>query len=517
MERKQYSLKVKATEMQETHIAFMNRKKAVLLVEKAGKGKTFSCLSSFAYLYNTNKLDSLLVLTPKNAYDRRVWKENAMELTNIPTMDIETLYQKAGLDESRIKVYLQQYPVIYGKHTHPKSLGILMQKIINLTRCRVVIDEVHKFKNQKSTMTIAAKMYVRDYTAIVGLTATPLSKNLEDTYNIIHFIKPWFLGTYDSFKREFCKTKTEVVGRYANGALHEVERIIGVLNQNALDAKLAPLVIKGCNEVTVQWHDIPYTLDFEEKRLYQRLAKGLFASSVSHLTDKEEWFKKVMNEEIEESYVVKDVKRHSSRFIYLQFAANGIISKDGEIGTRVGTKCKEYLSRLKEIYSRGESAIIYFEYYASLKVMENLIRSEGLDFVILKTTGKETIPEGKISKHTVKVKPHLIMSTKAGSESSSFYYINNVMLFEIPTTPETFTQIIGRITRINTLFKGNLHAYLPYNENIDMYKIAVVCNKAVQMEAVAGEEENIPEHYKEQFSTMNDLKALKKYLLWELK
>ena len=121
-----------------------------------------------------------------------------------------------------------------------------------------------------------------------------------------------------------------------------------------------------------------------------------------------------------------------------------------------------------------------------------------------------------ISEAKVKLKSHLILSTKAGSESSSFYYINNVILFHNPTVPETFTQIVGRITRVNTIFDNDdLHVWIFRSDNIDLYKLGVVCHKAAQAEIVVNEEKNIPDEYKEKFKDADVVQMCKKYLLWE--
>ena len=96
----------------------------------------------------------------------------------------------------------------------------------------------------------------------------------------------------------------------------------------------------------------------------------------------------------------------------------------------------------------------------------------------------------------------------------SYYYINNVMFFHYPTVPDTFVQTVGRITRINTLFKDNLHVWLMMKENIDMYKLLILSNKTKQMEQVAGEEMNVPDMFKDVSMRERNLKRFKNKLLW---
>ena len=146
-----------------------------------------------------------------------------------------------------------------------------------------------------------------------------------------------------------------------------------------------------------------------------------------------------------------------------------------------------------------------------------MIQESGLKCRLLETTGEKTFKPDEISEQKVKQVPHFILTTKAGSASVSYYYINNVIMFHIPTTPETFSQTIGRISRVNTIHRGNLQAWVFRSENIDLYKLATVSHKAVQAEILTNNEQNIPPDYKQEFSSADNIKLMKKLLLWEKK
>lgn len=517
MERLSLHIKTPLKIHQEDQVSQLSKKRAVVFVEKAGKGKTLTCLASFISLYNRNKLDTVLVSTPLNAYVRGVWKSETREHTNIVAIDIEALYQKAGTNPDNVIKLLKKYPVVYCKHTHVKGQSKLMQMIIALTRCQVIVDEVHKLKNPRSSLSIWSKIVYANSAAMVGITASPLSKNMEDCYNIIHFVKPWYLGTFDSFKREFCEVEDKIIGRNPGGGLKKVEEIVGITSELALNRKLAGVVVKGANTLYPVWNYEQYFMAPPESKIYKKLAAGLFSSSLDVVTSAEDWFKRAMGEDVRETYNVKEVQRHSSRFLYMQFAADGIITPSGDIGGTSGAKCDKALEVLKKIYDKGESAIMYFEYYASLDKLEELVKQSGLKFKIMHSTGTKNIKEGELTEAMTLRQPHLILATKAGSESASYWFLNHVILFHIPTTPETFTQIVGRITRINTKFPDDLNVHIMMCENIDLYKLAVVCCKAAQMEMVTGTEENIPKKYKELYYKSDDVQLCKKYLLWHLK
>lgn len=489
----------------------------MLYLGKTGSGKTLVTLMGYAYLHNKSSLDKMLVMTPRNAYDKKVWEKDIKKLTNMKCIDIEILVQKTGGDLEKVDHFLNMYPIVYMKHTHLFKYHDLLISIITRYRTLIVVDEVHAFKNPKSKLRAYFNLVCSKYAALWALTATPVSKDMNDFYSIMQMVKPWYLGDITSFKRNYCTCEEQIIGRNPSGGLKKVERIIGVSNAAALQMKIEPYVIAGDSLVEIKHKYVDYEMNAREMRIYQKLGKGAFASRYETDTlSAEDWFKKVMGESVdEEVYVVKDNQRHSSRFLYLQFAADGIISDDGVVGREPGEKMKKLLRLCAYLQKKGESSVIYFDYYASLNCFKKAILQSGIPCKVLDNTGEKSFKSSDINENLVKTQSYFILSTKAGSASESLYYINNVILFHVPTVPETFTQVVGRITRINTLFPGNLNCWIFRSENIDMYKLAVVSHKAAQAEVVANEESNIPPEYKHEFATADAIKLMKRYLLWQ--
>ena len=146
--------------------------------------------------------------------------------------------------------------------------------------------------------------------------------------------------------------------------------------------------------------------------------------------------------------------------------------------------------------------------------MKNLLKEvDGIE--VVESTGNHALTEAEINEAKCKVKPYVVLMTRAGAPSVSFYYINNVIMAHIPTVPETFTQTVGRITRIDTLYPGNLNVYVAHNQNIDEYKMRLVTSKTEQMETVSGSEKNIPDWYRNQVWNEKSIKTYKKFFLWK--
>ena len=145
---------------------------------------------------------------------------------------------------------------------------------------------MHAFKNPTSALTIRAKMALCKSYATWALTATPLSRDMEDTYNIVNFIYPWFLGPFHTFKRRYCTVVDQIIGRTPSGALRKVEKITGVSDESGLQEKLAPILITGVSEIKPEFHFVDYTPDAEEYKLYRKIANGI---DVNADMNSEEW------------------------------------------------------------------------------------------------------------------------------------------------------------------------------------------------------------------------------------
>ena len=229
-----------------------------------------------------------------------------------------------------------------------------------------------------------------------------------------------------------------------------------------------------------------------------------------------DWINYIMNNDVDEKPPrIKDVNLHSSRFIYLQSAADGVLNSDGTLTKDNSTKINLLLDIVKSIVEKGQSCIIYFDYYFSLDVVKERVECSGLRCKVLESTGKSVLKAGEVTESSCKQIPHIILGTKASSESESYYFINNIIFFHIPTVPSTMIQTVGRITRKNTLYPNDLNVYIFRSNNIDLYKLITVSSKTYDMELVQGKERNIPDDYKSTITRADSIDKYKRILLWQ--
>jgi len=509
---------------QEEHSDKISKRRSILMVSKTGSGKTLTCLAAFIKLYNADKATHMFVFTPLSAYAKKVWHLEAEKHTSAKAISVDSLISETRGNLDKAEDLLKDYQIVYGKHTmfrDPLNFSFIT-KMMDRVNPVLVYDEIHAFRNPKAIVTKYARQANGRAIAVWGLTATPLSTSLENTYHIYNFIRPGILGSFWEFMAIHCITHEERYG------LRVVKKIDGYKDLPAFQAIVEPYTISTESTLFPHYHFIEYTMSQEETDIYAAIGKGLLENMDTTSSD-EDWLASVLakaDEEPHEDDFLQEEKRikkldtHGTRFIYLQYAADGIISPVGKIGSwQFGDKIRRNADKVVEIIQSGRSVLVYFSYYSSMEVFrEYLLSLKGLpEYRLLESSGKKVLKDTDVTEEDVAKVPHVILCTKAGSESVSYYFINNLIFFHVGTTPDVFTQMVGRITRTNSLYPDDLHVYIPKNENIDTYKMRLLSAKGKQMEGVTNTEANIPDFYKGEPWNAKSIRTLKRYLLWQKK
>lgn len=506
-------LKTKLMPHQEAHLKKAVLKRRLLLTEKTGRGKTLIELAVAGQLLHEGKIDAVFVSTPKTAYEKKVWESECSKHTTLKTIDFETLVVKSSGRTASAAKLMKHFNVVFAKHSHVKQHTTFIRELIGSVRFMVIVDEIQALKNPRSTLTRLSRFCYAKAAALHGLTATPLSKSLEDSYHIINFVRPGSLGTFLEFRDNYCTTREVVIGRMRGGNLKKALVIEGIKNEEGFNNVISSFVLKGETSVHPEFHFFDYVMDSREEIIYRKIAKGI--ASTGSGADEPDWLSRILRQ-VDEAPPsrMKDLQAHSSRFIYLQYAADGIVNEEGLVGLTHGAKYRRVLEILDSIVEKRQSVLVYFSYHASVDTMERLVSERYPQAKILKSTGKDTLDEHAVTEASVKRVPHIILCTKAGSESVSYYYMNNVIFVHYPTVAETMVQMAGRICRVNTLFPDDLHIYMPRCPNIDDYKLLVVSHKTGLMEKIAGAEGNIPDIFKDVDWSGISVKQYKNQLLW---
>lgn len=492
-------------------------RKRCIISAKTGAGKTLICLYAYSYLKEKGYINNLLVLTPLNAHDKRVWYNDMQKFTSFRSISLEDLADKLDANGTNLYKYLGYYDVIYGKHTHLKNEKMLriISAIVTQPKTLLCVDEVHAFRNPSAAMTKILTSVVKFSHAFWGVSATLVSVGAENLYHIVNLVKPWYLGSFTQFRDHYCNVTEEVIGRLPNGQLRKVQVIQGLKHPKELQEYLDPLVLSGESFFELHHQFIDYTLDSYEQGIYTKITNGITCLPDQ---DPEQWFNDLMNDRLDTSSApkMKDPESFSSRYVYLQYAADGIISDRGEYTRYNSTKIQRLGQLCKEVTDKGQSMLVYCDYLITVDLIHKYLAENLRNVVILESTGTHYLKPGSVTEGTVKLKPHIILCSRASSESASYYFINNVCFFEIPTVPATAIQMCGRITRKNSLYPDDLNVYWFRSDNIDEYKMRMVSSKAkIQEDATGAGDNNIPDTYKEIMTRKNSIERAKRLLLWQ--
>lgn len=486
---------------------------------------TVCCLYSYSYLRSRNSVDLMVVFTPLNAYTKEIWLKDAQKFTNLRCLSIDELKKRVSSGQS-VEEVISDVDVLYGKHTHCKTDYALLRDLYLLgTKLRIltVCDETHAFKSPKTELTTTMSLLLRNTYALWGITATILSKNCIDTYHIINFVYPRFFRSIRGFQNQFCRMESKVIGRNPDGSLKKVYTIVDYKDPKALMDYCSSVLVVGSPPVEAHVHMVPYTMSEEESDLYARVANGIMLSGVDD-EDDTSWLKRALSRDdilSRDVKSVKDLERHSSRFIYLQAVTDGCLNDDGTFGTKGGNKVKALIDLCRDIASRNESALIYADYYTTVDVLLHHLRrsgikdSNGKDIVVVEQSSRVGLKKNQVTESMCSLRSYFIIMTRSATESANFTFLNNAILFDIPVVPISVIQFVGRITRRSSKFLGNLHAwYFRNGRDISEYKLRLVGFKTYMQERISFEVPNFPREYVKAMTDSEHLKMAKRVLLW---
>lgn len=509
-----FELKTELMPHQRVHVDKAIKRRRLLLVEHAGRGKTLIELASVCYLLNNHHIEKTFISVPLVSYTKKSWQSECSIHTNLSFIDLDTLLHLSAGSVSRAISILKDYQLCIFKHTAVKRHLSFIKDLVSHYKSMVIIDEVQAFKNPKSTLTRLSRQAFASAFAFHTITATPLSRDLTDTYNIINFTRPGILGTFTFFRETYCNYHEETI--HLKTGKRKIIKLDGFKQGTDLDQILDYFVLRGEATIKPSFHFYAYDLSKSEHDIYTLIARGIFTSSEDEY-NKPGWLETLFTSTISTPQPkIKNIEAYSSRFIYLQYAADGIISPKGKVGNNHSSKLDEVYKILDHIYSKGESALIYCSYHVTINILYGYLQTRYQQATILKSTGKDHLDSSDVTEEKVKIHPYFILCTKAGSESTSYYFLNHVIFVHYPTVAETIIQMVGRICRINTLFPGDLHVYMPFCHNIDNYKLFLVSHKTSLMEVITGKESSLPDTYKNIDWSSPSVRQYKNQLIWNI-
>ncbi len=174
---------------QQKGLAYLLQNERALLADEMGLGKT---VQAIALLASTRQFPALIVVPP---HLMRNW---ARELERFLTMpDGVRAHMIRGLSPYALpdaEIYLIHYLLLRGwKDTLP-----------NLGFRTLLFDEIQELRRARTEKNSAASHLSSACERVVGLSGTPIYNRGGEIWNVVNVLDFHFLGSYESFSREWC-------------------------------------------------------------------------------------------------------------------------------------------------------------------------------------------------------------------------------------------------------------------------------------------------------------------------
>jgi len=252
-----HSYQVRAAEM-------LRNNGRLLLLDDVGLGKTVSALASISDGWG---LPAAIIVQPHLSSQ---WVTQYIErFTGLRAYEVKDRKVR-NLPEADIYVF--RYSNIEAWATYAETLG-----------CRtVVFDEIQELRHGRGTgKGMGARAFVDAADAVLGLTATPIYNYGGEIWNVVEFVAPGALGTWEEFLMSWCKQdasggKAIVADPQALGAYLYEEGIAlrRTCDDEEVSISLPPL---SKNVLEVAWNEGDAEADHDLRRqLAMRVLNGSF-------------------------------------------------------------------------------------------------------------------------------------------------------------------------------------------------------------------------------------------------
>lgn len=301
----------------------------------------------------------------------------------------------------------------------------------------VVLDEAQNIKNPWTKQTQAIRRLPGGYR--IALTGTPVENCLDELWSIMEFLNPGYLGSLKEFKRRFVVP----IERYGDcGASEKLRRLIQpfVLRRLKTDKR----IIKDLPEKLEM--KVYYTLTKEQATLYQ--------ATVNDMMQQIETSEGIQRRGLVLSTLLKLKQICNHPVLFLQ--------DESEIKDRSG-KLTRFMEMLEEVLAAGDRALIFTQYVAMGKMLQDHLQSTfGREVLFLHGGTPRKTRDALIARFQQENRgPSLfILSLKAGGLGLNLTRANHVFHFDRWWNPAVENQATDRAFRIGQRKNVQVHKFV---------------------------------------------------------
>lgn len=415
---------------------FMLCVKKCFNLDDPGLGKTAQVLGYVKLLQKVMKKVDVKILVVATSSILFQWESETKKFTNLIPKVVDGKSKKA-----RQTAY---------KNFQTGAQNIL---IINYTKILYDFDDINKIKFDAIVFDEASALKDRTtkihqyYTwltknvdRVVMLTATPISNNLEEFYNLFDLFHQNFLPEYKEFRDAFLETKPVKVKK--GGRTFTIDTVVG----SKLDMipvfrqMIEPYYIRRLNSDKGEFSHLkmniikrPIPMSKEQKMLCAELKRQHYASDDSQA-----------------------LKIHSD-FTKISCAPQIY----GQDYSNFSPKAVELIKIFKQ--NPDKKYVLFAKFTEYHQILRDYFDKAGIEYVSI--TGKQSSKEKEENKVRFNTDPNVrvILMTGAGKFGLNLQSTNQFIFVDMPYTPSDVFQYIGRVYRTGQTQDVDIHFFYHCN------------------------------------------------------
>jgi SNF2 family DNA or RNA helicase len=411
-----------------------------ILADDMGLGKTIQALALLAHEKENNngKLPGpVLLVCPTSVVTN--WQRETRRFA--PGLEIykhqgptrfrnHELLQKAAETE----LFITSYPLVRQD----------LEELQSIKWHGVILDEAQNIKNPAAKQTQAVRALKSSFR--FALTGTPVENRLMELWSIMQFLNPGYLGTRESFRREFAIP---------------VERFHDPEITNQLKELVSPFILRRVKTDPSVINDLPEKIEVKAYCNLTEEQASLYQNHINEVMDK------IANSEgIERHGLVlsmltklKQICNHPIQYLE---KINGYMPPAKEMHNRSG-KLKRLVEMLEEIIAVGDRVLIFTQ-FAEMGKMLNSYLAATLNTQTMFLYGNTPVKmRDQMIKRFMEDEngPQIfILSLKAGGIGLNLTRANHVIHFDRWWNPAVEDQATDRAFRIGQNRNVQVHKFV---------------------------------------------------------
>ncbi len=304
----------------------------------------------------------------------------------------------------------------------------------------VVLDEAQNIKNPSAKQTQAARALTA--TTRIALTGTPVENRLTELWSIMTFLNPGYLGSEDSFKKQFARP---------------IERTNDPQATEQLKQLTSPFILRRLKTDKTIISDLPEkiemnvycTLTQEQATLYQATVEEGFSLVKEAESENDQMKRRGMVLSL--LMKLKQICNHPAQFL-----------KDGSSLEGRSGKIERLTEMLEEIHAIGDRALIFTQFSEMGHMLQRYLSERFYEAVLFlhgETPAKQR--DAMVRQFQAPRGPTVfILSLKAGGTGLNLTNANHVFHFDRWWNPAVENQATDRAFRIGQTRNVQVHKFV---------------------------------------------------------